>query len=205
VAYGLGRVPPERIGFRDTLILAFPEPQRPSRSAGSAALRLSLCPASRPSFRQALVPYTCAVRSSQQVSASVRSRTRVTWLTASSQKKAPVNRRATLPVGSRTATAAQQTLGSGSLRQPSSTGQRARAAQNKWTRVRRFRGAALLHRLCTANLLGSPSRGRSRRAALAGSGGGGEPACRAPSSWALGVLRQPPGADSGSWIDRPSS
>jgi hypothetical protein len=59
---------------------------------------------------------------------------------------------ATLPVGSRTASAAQQTLGSGSLRQPSSTGQRARAAQNKWTRVRRFRGAALLHRLCTANL-----------------------------------------------------
>jgi hypothetical protein len=44
VAYGLGWVPPERIGFRDTLILAFPEPQRPSRSAGSAALRSHFAP-----------------------------------------------------------------------------------------------------------------------------------------------------------------
>ena len=58
VAYGLGRVPPERIGFRDTLILAFPEPQRPSRSAGSAALRLSLCPASRPTHAIPVNPKT---------------------------------------------------------------------------------------------------------------------------------------------------
>eukprot|EP01046_Picozoa_sp_COSAG06_P049443 COSAG06_NODE_7613_length_2439_cov_5.166239_3_plen_137_part_00 len=41
VAYGLGRVPPERIGFRDTLILAFPEPQRPSPLALSEMIVLS--------------------------------------------------------------------------------------------------------------------------------------------------------------------
>jgi hypothetical protein len=44
LACGLGRVPPERVGFRCPSILAFPGPRRPSRSTGSALLLLSLCP-----------------------------------------------------------------------------------------------------------------------------------------------------------------
>ena len=50
LAYYLGRVPPEGLGFRCQVILVLARPLRPPRFRLYAAFRLSLCPASRPNL-----------------------------------------------------------------------------------------------------------------------------------------------------------